>query len=77
MTGNDRLLEISDGAGPPSTVRLVNLTARQVMRIDRLLSDVGPFGAVHIIKEKGRVTFVEKIESIKIVEGPTSPSTSP
>ncbi len=72
MVSNDGLLELSDSTGDPTQVRLVNLTAWQVRRIDRLLTDVGPFGEVRIIKEKGRVSFVEKIQSIKMTDGPAS-----
>jgi hypothetical protein len=71
MAANDRLLPVSDDADTPSVARLMNLTPWQVSRIDRLLTDIGPYGEVRIIKEKGRVTFVEKVESIKIADGPT------
>jgi len=42
---------------------LTELTAQQVAAIDRALAAVGPFGEVRIVKAKGRVRFIETLQS--------------
>ena len=43
--------------------RLTQLTPGQVMAIDRALAGIGAFGEVRIVKAKGRVRFIETLES--------------
>ncbi len=40
------------------------LTAHQITQIDRFLSDVDAFGRITLIKQKGRLRFIEKTESM-------------
>ena len=47
---------ISDGK---SRIELRKLTPRQLKRLDLLLEQVGEFGAVKLVVEKGAVKFVE------------------
>jgi len=47
---------ISDGK---SRIELRKLTPRQLKRLDLLLEQVGEFGAVKLVVEKGVVKFVE------------------
>ena len=46
-----------------SDLALKVLSCSQIQRIDNLLSGLGPFGKVRLIKQKGRLRFVEKVES--------------
>jgi hypothetical protein len=48
---------------PISAHRLHSLTPAQVLTIDRALTSLGPFGEVRIVKAKGRVRFIETLES--------------
>ncbi len=54
---------------PPSHLMLHFLTPRQVQMIDDALRDVGPFGEVRLIKVKGRLRFIEKLESLDATKG--------
>ena len=54
---------VSDGQ---SRVTLRKLTLRQIKRIDLLLEQVGDFGSVTLVVEKGVVKFVEVIVSKKL-----------
>ena len=42
-----------------SRIELRKLTPQQLKRLDNMLEDVGEFGAVRLVVEKGRVKFVE------------------
>lgn len=48
---------------------LHSLTPRQVQMIDEALREVGPFGEVRLIKVKGRLRFIEKLESLDATKG--------
>jgi len=39
------------------------LNSRQIARIDRMLTDMGPFGEIRLIKRKGSLRFIERVES--------------
>jgi len=39
------------------------LTPEQVLQVDRALAAIGPFGEVRLIKVKGRVRFIQRLES--------------
>jgi hypothetical protein len=54
---------ISDGK---SRIELRKLTPRQLKRLDVLLEQVGEFGAVKLVVEKGVVKFVEVTVSNRI-----------
>lgn len=54
---------ISDGK---SRIELRKLTPRQLKRLDLLLEQVGEFGAVKLVVEKGVVKFVEVTVSNRI-----------
>ncbi|MBI5713645.1 MAG: hypothetical protein HZC38_09520 [Chloroflexi bacterium] len=41
------------------------LTAEQVQRIDELLAEVGEYGEVHLIMQKGELRYINKVESYK------------
>jgi hypothetical protein len=53
---------------PPDAARtgraLTVLTERQIRQIDRVLADSGPFAEIRLIKEKGRLRFIKKMESV-------------
>lgn len=47
----------------PPNENLTELTPQQIGVIDKALSDIGPFGEVRIVKTKGRVRFIETVQS--------------
>ena len=51
-----------------SDLALKVLSISQIQQIDNLLSELGPFGEVRLIKRKGRLRFVEKVESLDFSE---------
>jgi hypothetical protein len=44
------------------------LTAAQIRKIDRMLAEIGSFGEVRLIKSKGRVCILQKVESENIIQ---------
>jgi len=48
---------------PPLVRPLKFLSERQIARIDRALSDIGPFGEVRLVKAKGRLRFIQRLDS--------------
>jgi hypothetical protein len=46
-----------------SAHQLESLTPEQVLAIDRALADLGAFGEVRIVKDRGRIRFIEILES--------------
>lgn len=48
---------------------LKNLTPEQILEIDRALEDVGLFGEVRLIKAKGKVRFIQRLESRELPRG--------
>ena len=43
--------------------RLEVLTPEQVREVDRALASIGPFGEVRLVKVKGHVRFIQRLES--------------
>ena len=39
------------------------LTPEQVLEVDRALASIGPFGEVRLVKVKGRLRFIQRLES--------------
>lgn len=52
----------SKGAGGFAHLLKV-LTPEQVLEVDRALAAIGPFGEVRLIKVKGRLRFIQQLES--------------
>ena len=48
------------------------LTPWQVQKIDEVLARLGPFAEVRLIKNKGKLRFIQKVESEGILEPPKS-----
>ena len=44
------------------------LNSGQIQRIDSMLDEMGPFGELRLIKKKGRVRFIEKVESFDLAQ---------
>lgn len=44
------------------------LTPEQVLEVDRALAAIGPFGEVRLIKVKGRLRFIQQLESRDMVQ---------
>jgi hypothetical protein len=49
------------------------LSCREIQQIDETLASLGAFGEVRLIKERGKLRFIQKLESEKM-QGPSSPS---
>ncbi|MGQ9467858.1 MAG: hypothetical protein ACUVXE_00780 [Anaerolineae bacterium] len=48
------------------------LTPEQVLEIDRALEMVGLFGEVRLVKVKGKLRFIQRLESREILPGGVS-----
>ncbi|HEY76499.1 MAG TPA: hypothetical protein G4O00_10005 [Thermoflexia bacterium] len=51
----------------PALLRV--LTPAQVLEIDRALEAIGPFGEVRLVKVKGRLRFIQQMESRDLLGG--------
>jgi len=49
--------------------RLQVLTPEQILEVDQALASIGPFGEVRLIKVKGRVRFIQQLESRDLPQG--------
>ena len=45
------------------------LKREHIRQIDDALAKLGPFGEVRIIKQRGKLRFIQKVESENITEG--------
>ena len=45
------------------------LRPEHIRQIDDALTEMGPFGEVRIIKQRGKLRFIQKVESLNIMEG--------
>jgi len=48
---------------------LVLLTPDQVLQVDRALASLGPFGEVRLVKVKGQLRFIQKLDSRDLLRG--------
>ena len=51
------------------------LTPRQIQKIDDALAGLGPFAEVRLVKNRGKLRFIQKVESESML-GPTEFSKS-
>ena len=45
------------------------LKLEHIRQIDDALAELGPFGEIRIIKQRGKLRFIQRIESESITEG--------
>jgi hypothetical protein len=45
------------------------LKSEHIRQIDDALAELGPFGGVRIIKQRGKLRFIQKVENESITEG--------
>ena len=50
----------------PSDLKLYKLTLEHIRRIDEMLDEVGEYGEVHIIVQKGELRYINKIQSFSL-----------
>jgi hypothetical protein len=62
VDGENSMPAPRDAAGTGRALTV--LTERQIHQIDRALADSGPFAEVRLVKEKGRLRFIKKMESV-------------
>lgn len=43
------------------------LSPRQIVQIDQALAELGPFSEVRLIKNRGKLRFIQKVESEEIL----------
>jgi hypothetical protein len=53
---------------PLNSSGLVFLNAHQIALIDRALAAVGDFGEIRLIKVKGKIRFIQKLDSEDLAE---------
>ena len=46
------------------------LSPCQIVQIDHALAEMGPFSEVRLIKNKGKLRFIQKVESQELVRPP-------
>ena len=51
------------------------LTSREIQQIDDTLASLGAFGEVRLIKERGKLRFIQKLESQKMNDPSSHPLT--
>jgi hypothetical protein len=44
------------------------LNSEHIRQIDDALAELGPFGEVRIIKQRGNLRFIQKMESVAMME---------
>ncbi len=60
--------DMQDAKRAPGDSRLRFLTLEQIRQIDRALAALGPCAEVHLIKAKGRLRFIQKVDSESTAE---------
>lgn len=53
------------------------LTAEQIRLIDRALTEIGDFGEVRLIIEKGQLKFIQQLTSVAMVAPAPRPASAP
>lgn len=49
-----------------SKLILIKLTLEDIKLIDEMLDDVGEYGEVHIIVQRGELKYINKVESYRL-----------
>ena len=47
-------------------LKLYKLTAETIKRIDEMLDEIGEYGELHIIVQKGQLRYINKVESYRL-----------
>lgn len=64
-------MEISDPANskvPLNAAHPKMLQASQITLIEQALQQIGEFGEVHLVVEKGRLRFIELVKSLDVLK---------
>jgi hypothetical protein len=61
--------ESAPKAGVALSEPLMLLTPDQVLQVDRALASIGPFGEVRLVKVKGQLRFIQKLDSHDLLRG--------
>ncbi len=51
--------------GLPPNLKLKKLTLEQVRQIDEAIISVGDYGEVHLIVQRGKLRYINRVESFK------------
>ncbi len=52
--------------GLPPGLKLYKLTLEYIKRIDEMLDELGEYGELHIIVQRGRLKYINKVESYSL-----------
>jgi hypothetical protein len=77
VTGKDRRLlygpnHVREAKSSGAARRLEILTPELIDQIDRALAELGPFAEVRLIKARGRLRFIQKLDSESLIESQSS-----
>lgn len=50
----------------PGGLRLQHLTLEQIKRIDEILDELGQYGEVRLIVQRGELRYINKVESYRL-----------
>jgi hypothetical protein len=67
MGGRMKDTESSKKMTLPSNLLFLKLTLEHILRIDEMLDEVGEYGEVHIIVQKGELRYINKVESYRFL----------
>ena len=62
-TGAEAVMRVTESALPPLRKALKVLSLRHVYAIDEALATLGAYGEVRLIKNRGRLRFIETVRS--------------
>lgn len=51
----------------PPSLKLYKLTLEYIKRIDEMLDELGEYGELHIIVQKGQLRYINKVESYRLI----------
>ena len=69
---NENKTVLQEGQVLKLSRRLKVLTGLQIEQIDGMLAELGPFAQVRLIKEKGKLRFIQKLESENAIWSPST-----
>ena len=67
------LTKPNGGQSPPGPLQWAFLDQEQIKQIDRALAEIGNFGEVRLVKAKGKLRFIQKLDSKEIGYGKFAP----
>ena len=66
-------IKLNGQSNQVAQLELTFLDAEQLRRIDKALAEMADFGEVRLVKAKGKLRFIQKLESETLTGGSYSP----